>query len=246
MAELDLILPDWPAPPRVRALSTTRAGGVSRGPYASLNLGDHVGDSPSAVASNRHRLVSACALPATPCWLRQVHGTVVADLRSAPPRPQADAAWSNRPGQICAILTADCLPVLLCDRAGSVVAAAHAGWRGLAAGVLEKTVERLPVARAQLMAWLGPAIAQAAFEVGSEVRAAFVAQDAGAGECFTQAGTPGKYRADLYGLARRQLNALGVTAVYGGDACTHADAARFFSHRRDGVCGRQASLVWLA
>jgi polyphenol oxidase len=246
MTELSLIRPDWPAPPRVRALSTTRAGGVSRGPYASLNLGDHVGDSPSAVASNRHRLVSQCALPTTPCWLRQVHGTTVADLRSAPPRPEADAAWTHRPGQICAILTADCLPVLLCDRAGTVVAAAHAGWRGLAAGVLAQTVARLPVPAAQLLAWLGPAISQAAFEVGSEVYAAFVTQDdAGAGECFVESGAPGKYRADLYGLARQQLKALGVPAVYGGEYCTHGDPERFFSHRRDGVCGRQASLIWL-
>jgi YfiH family protein len=243
--ELPVILPDWPAPPRVRALSTTRQGGVSRGCYASLNLGDHVGDNPSAVATNRHRLVSHFSLPAVPAWLRQVHGTVVADLRSAPPRPEADAAWTDRPRQICAILTADCLPVLLCDRGGSVVAAAHAGWRGLAAGVLAQTLARLPLPAAQFMAWLGPAISQSAFEVGSEVRAAFVDRDPGTTECFAPVGEQGKYRADLYGLARRQLQALGVPAVYGGEYCTYGDRERFYSHRRDGACGRQASLIWL-
>jgi YfiH family protein len=246
MDELPIIRPDWPAPARVRAFSTTRLGGVSLGVYASLNLGDHVGDSPSAVATNRHRLASRLGLPAMPCWLRQVHGTAVTNLRSAPPRPEADAAWTNRRGQVCAIMSADCLPVLLCDTAGSVVAAAHAGWRGLAAGVLEATLGQLPVPAARMIAWLGPAISQAAFEVGNEVRAAFVERDADAAGCFLDATSPGKYRADLYALARRQLQALGVAAVYGGEHCTYGDRARFYSYRRDGQCGRMASVIWLA
>lgn len=240
-----MITPDWPAPPRVRALSTTRAGGVSLGAYDSLNLGDHVGDSPSAVASNRHRLVSHLGLPTMPCWLRQVHGTAVADLRSTPPRPEADAAWSDRRGQVCAILTADCLPVLFCDTAGTVVAAAHAGWRGLAAGVLQQTLKSLPVPAARVLAWLGPAISQSAFEVGTEVRAVFMARDAVAEDCFVAAGSEGKFRADLYALARHQLQSLGVAGVYGGEYCTYTDSERFYSYRRDGECGRMASLIWL-
>lgn len=245
MSELSVITPDWPAPARVRVLSTTRAGGVSQGPYAGLNLGDHVGDSTSAVATNRHRLVSRFKLPSMPCWLRQVHGVHVADLRSSPPRPEADAAWTDRPGQICAILTADCLPVLFCDLEGSVVAAAHAGWRGLAGGVLGETLRRLPVPAARVMAWLGPAISQAAFEVGEEVRSLFVSQDSGAVACFGPTDDAGKYRADLYGLARRQLHALGIASIHGGEHCTHGDAERFYSYRRDGQCGRMASLIWL-
>ncbi|MGH8454595.1 MAG: peptidoglycan editing factor PgeF, partial [Nevskiales bacterium] len=164
---------------------------------------------------------------------------------SAPPRPEADAAWTDRRGQICAILTADCLPVLFCDTAGTCVAAAHAGWRGLAAGVLAETLRRLPVPAVQVMAWLGPAISQPAFEVGAEVRAVFVERDAGAADCFVDSDVPGKYRADLYALARRQLQSLGVTAVSGGDYCTHGDTERFYSYRRDGECGRMASLVWI-
>lgn len=245
MAELTVITPDWPAPARVRALSTIRLGGVSKGAYAELNLGDHVGDSPSAVASNRHRLVSRQGLPAMPGWLRQVHGTRVADLRSAPPRPEADAAWTDRRHQVCAILTADCLPVLFCDTAGSVVAAAHAGWRGLVAGVLVETVRRLPVAASNLMAWLGPAISQPAFEVGKEVRAAFLARDEVYSSGFIASANAGKYQADLYALARLQLLALGIGSVHGSDYCTYADPDRFFSYRRDGECGRMASLIWL-
>jgi YfiH family protein len=245
MGDLPVIKPDWPAPATVRAFCTTRAGGVSQGSYASLNLGDHVGDSPSAVATNRHRLASRLGLPAMPCWLRQVHGRAVVDLRSASPRPEADAAWTDRRRQVCAIMTADCLPVLLCDSAGTVVAATHAGWRGLAAGVLAATVRALPAAPDRLLAWLGPAISQAAFEVGAEVRSAFVENDPGAADAFADAAAPDKFRADLYALARRQLRASGVGAVYGGEYCTYADADRFYSHRRDGQCGRMASLIWL-
>ncbi len=248
MIELPVITPDWPAPAHVRALSTTRIGGVSTGPYAALNLGEHVGDSPSAVATNRYRLVSRKGLPGMPVWLRQVHGVAVAELSSGSPRPEADAAWTHCRGQVCAVMTADCLPVLFCDQDGSVVAAAHAGWRGLSAGVLSACLRRMRVPADKVMAWLGPAISQAAFEVGPEVRAAFVNQDAAAAECFisssSQAGE--KYQADIYALARLQLRALGVEAIYGGEHCTFGEPDRFFSYRRDGTCGRMASLIWLS
>ncbi len=238
------IVPDWPAPARVRALSTTRAGGVSVAPYDSLNLGTHVGDDPANVAANRaqvRRIVRS-----EPAWLNQVHGTVVVDAASVAGVPDADASVSRTPGAVCVVMTADCLPVLLCDRAGSVVGAAHAGWRGLHGGVIEATVAAMQVAPADVIAWLGPAIGPTAFEVGDEVRAAFVAVDAIADAAFKPAGQPGKWLADIYLLARQRLAALGVTAVYGGDCCTVSESRRFFSYRRDGVTGRMASLVWLA
>lgn len=239
----DWIVPDWPAPARVRALSTTRAGGVSTGPYAGLNLGNHVGDTPVAVLANR-RLLRA-ALPAEPLWLRQVHGTRVVDAAVASIGAEADAALSREAGRVCVVMTADCLPVLLCDRAGRVVAVAHAGWRGLVAGVLEQTVAAMAVAPGQLLAWLGPAIGPAAFEVGDEVRAAFVEADPAAVTGFV-AGAPGKWRADLFLLARQRLARLGIGGVYGGGVCTFSDPQRFFSHRRDRVSGRMATLIWIA
>ncbi|MCX8145087.1 MAG: peptidoglycan editing factor PgeF [Azovibrio sp.] len=239
----ELILPDWPAPAQVRALQTTRRGGVSQPPYASFNLGGHVGDRPEAVAANR-----ACLehyLPAAPTWLEQVHGTHVLALPATGAGPWlADAAFTRQAGVVCAVLSADCLPVLLCDRRGTAVAAAHAGWRGLLAGVLEATVAALGVPGAELMAWLGPAIGEEAFEVGEEVRAAFVRRDAAAAAHFRMA-SGGKYRADLCGLARQRLAACGITAIHGGQWCTWRDAERFFSYRRDGVTGRMASLIWL-
>ncbi|MDD3326631.1 MAG: peptidoglycan editing factor PgeF [Zoogloea sp.] len=238
------IVPDWPAPANVKALSTTRAGGVGAAPFDSLNLGTHVGDDPATVAANRARL--RALLPAEPCWLNQVHGTVVVDLATAQGVPDADAAVSRRPGAVCVVMTADCLPVLLCDRAGTVVGAAHAGWRGLQGGVIEATVRAMNVPAGELMAWLGPAIGPAAFEVGEEVRAAFLADDSAAAAAFRPAGPAGKWLADLYLLARQHLAALGVTAVHGGDSCTFTEAERFFSYRRDGRTGRMASLVWLA
>lgn len=238
------IVPDWPAPANVRALSTTRAGGVGAAPFDSLNLGTHVGDDPAVVATNRARL--RAVVPAEPCWLNQVHGTAVVDLATYRGVPDADAAVSRLPGAVCVVMTADCLPVLLCDRAGTVVAAAHAGWRGLQGGVVEATVRAMGVPAAELIAWLGPAIGPDAFEVGEEVRAAFVADDPAAAEAFRPAGPAGKWLADLYLLASRRLAALGVASVHGGDACTFTDAGRFFSYRRDGRTGRMASLVWLA
>lgn len=243
-----LILPDWPAPAAVRAVSSTRAGGVSRPPYDQLNLGSHVDDDPAAVAENRRRLRALAGLPGEPRWLSQVHGIAVVDAATAPPGTRADASFSHTPGVVCAIQTADCLPVLFCDTAGSVVAAAHAGWRGLAAGVLEATVAamvRQGAAFESVIAWLGPAIGPRAFEVGAEVRAAFVAHDPAAASAFVpQAGD--KWLADIFELARQRLAACGVVRVYGGGVCTVSEPARFFSHRRDRVSGRQASLIWLS
>lgn len=236
------LIPDWPAPACVRAVSTTREGGVSVGPYASLNLGDHVGDDPRAVAENRARLGRLLGLAQEPAWLRQVHGTAVADARNAP--AEADASVARAPGPACVVMTADCLPVLFCDRSGTRVAAAHAGWRGLAAGVLEATVAALGGEPEALLAWLGPAIGPASFEVGVEVREAFLAHDAHAAEAFRPS-PGGRWLADLYALARLRLARAGLTAVYGGGLDTYADAARFYSFRRESTCGRMASLIWL-
>ena len=254
---IDWLLPDWPAPAAVRALSTTRAGGVSRGPWgladggaAGLNLGARCADDDEAVRENRRRL--ARALPAEPVWLEQVHGVEVFDADSRAPGgsctlPRADAAITTRRGTVLAVLTADCLPVLLADAGGTAVGIAHAGWRGLAAGVLERTVaalERTGSGRGWL-AWLGPAIGPSRFEVGDDVRDAFTRDDAAAARAFVPAGTPGKWFADLFWLARRRLARAGVTQVHGGGLCTFSDAQRFYSFRRDRETGRMASLIWL-
>jgi YfiH family protein len=238
----DFIFPNWPAPAGVRCLQTTRQGGVSLPPWASLNLGDHVGDNPLHVARNR-ALVAAC-LPTSPSWLEQAHGARVMNLDQGHDRLPADAAVSRVPGRVCAVMTADCLPVLFCDRNARVVAAAHAGWRGLLAGVLENTLAAMRLPPPDLLAWLGPAIGFDVFEVGGEVRAAFLAADGGAAACFRDA-APGKYFASLPALARRRLRACGLTAIWGGDFCTCTDHARFFSYRREGCTGRMASLIWL-
>jgi YfiH family protein len=267
------LVPDWPAPPRVRALSTTRAGGVSLPPFGAwaggrdgeagpggLNLGNHVGDDADRVAQNRARL--RAWLPAEPHWLEQVHGCTVfdtaSDLLDARGNRVADAAVADRPGEVCLVMTADCLPVLLCDTAGSVVGAAHAGWRGLCNGVLEATLERMRAkARAlgagcgeEWLAWLGPAIGPTEFEVGADVRDAFLAAAAPHERVYVELAflareTPGKYLADLAALARVRLARLDCTRVYGGEHCTVGDPARFYSYRRDKVTGRMASLVWL-
>ncbi len=238
---MNLIVPDWPAPARVRCLMTTRAGGVSGVPWDSLNLGDHVGDDTAHVAANRARLHEY--LPAEPGWLRQVHSTRVVEL-GREPNPEADAAFTRAPGQVCAVLTADCLPLLLCDRAGTVVAAAHAGWRGLAGGVLESAVAAMQAAPGDILAWMGAAIGPQAFEVGDEVRQAFVAQHPGAAAAFVPHAA-GKWLADIYQLACIRLNHAGVHAIYGGGRCTFTEADSFYSYRRDGVTGRMASLIWL-
>lgn len=240
-----MILPQWPAPASVKCASTTRAGGISAAPYASFNLAEHVGDVASAVAENRAHLQRQLQLPAEPLWLDQVHGSRVVSSADAGHRPAADASVSREPGRVCAVMTADCLPVLFCDRAGTAVAAAHAGWRGLAAGVLEATVEALAVAPEMLLAWLGPAIGAQAFEVGDEVREAFTRLHAQAGAAFVSRPN-GRWLADIYRLARMRLQGAGVTAVYGGGYCTYSDARRFYSFRRERVTGRMASLIWLA
>jgi polyphenol oxidase len=249
-APLQVIAPDWPAPPAVRAAFTLRMGGVSAAPFDSLNVGAHVGDAGAAVAENRRRVRVQLRLPVEPSWLEQVHGIEVADLdaasaRSSAPQLTADAAIARGAGSVCVMQVADCMPVLFAARDGCAVAAAHAGWRGLAAGVLEATVAGLAIAPAGLIAWLGPAIGPAHFEVGGEVRAAFLGHDAAAAAAFT-ANTRGRWQCDLAALARRRLNAAGVTAVFGGGWCTYSDPLRFFSYRRAGQCGRMAALIWLA
>lgn len=260
------IIPDWPAPMSVRSLITTRTGGVSSAPYTSLNLADHVGDDPLAVTENRRQLCRN--VPAAPCWLNQEHGTTVVDAKvaaAAARTPLADAAFARDPSVVCAVMTADCLPVLLCDESGSVVAAAHAGWRGLHAGILERTVAAMKVPRGRLLAYLGPAIGPQAFEVGDEVRCAFISANAGDAAAFQASPDPeqgsgqegrrlsgsgtwvraGGWMADIYLLARRRLARVGVEAIYGGGYCTVGQESRFFSYRRDGVTGRMASLIWL-
>lgn len=240
---MNLIVPDWPAPARVKSLMTTRVGGVSQAPWTSFNLGDHVGDDAAHVAANRARLRRH--MPAEPGWLRQVHGARVVEL-GREPNPEADASFTRASGQVCAVLTADCLPVLFCDRAGSVVAAAHAGWRGLADGVLEATVAAMQVPPGDLLVWLGVAIGPLAFEVGDEVRETFIAQHPAAATAFIPQSTPGKWLAEIYRLAHVHLNAAGVQAIYGGGRCSFSETDSFYSYRRDGVTGRMASLVWLA
>lgn len=241
----DWILPDWPAPAWVRAVSTTRFGGVSKGVYASLNFGQHVGDDPAAVTENRRRLVSSLGLEQEPGWLKQVHGTSVARLTGGPVLEPADAAMTTERGKACVIMTADCLPVLFCGRTGTQVAAAHAGWRGLSAGVLEATIAAMGASPAELLAWMGPAIGPESYEVGDEVRQAFMSREAGAAAAFTPGKVSGKWWCDLYELARRRLEAMGVSRIYGGGSCTYADRERFFSFRRDGECGRMATLIYM-
>jgi YfiH family protein len=236
--------PEWPAPANVRALTTLRAGGVSRGAYASLNLAGHVGDDPACVEENRRRLARAAVLPAEACWLRQVHGTTAIDAAAWRPETEADAIHCDRAGRVLAVLTADCLPVLLCDRDGGWIAAVHAGWRGLAMGVIASALAGFAGRRERLIAWLGPAIGPAAFEVGEEVRERFVAALPRAAACFA-AGRGGRWMADLYGLASLALCAEGVAQIHGGGWCTFGDAARFYSYRRDGHTGRMATLAWL-
>lgn len=248
ISELPVIRPDWPAPASVRAISTTRVGGISQAPWATMNLGGHVGDVPGAVTANRLRLADFTGLaPDRFGWLEQVHGTNVVSLPQSDSRTEpatADASVTQARRQVCVILTADCLPVLFCNRAGTRVAAAHAGWRSLCHGILERTVNQLG-APETLLAWLGPAIGPSVFEVGPEVRDAFMAFDRNAETAFTPAGArAGHFMADIYRLARQRLASAGVNAVYGGGQCTVTDHARFFSFRRDGQTGRMASLIW--
>lgn len=239
------ITPDWPAPPAVKALSTTRQGGVSTGVYASLNLGSHVGDAADAVAGNRALLLKHAAMPTSPAFLNQVHGCDVLDLAKwHGDLVTADAAVSQQANKVCLVMTADCLPVLFCNLQGTQVAAAHAGWRGLCDGVLEQTLAHFADPK-QVMVWFGPAIGPGQFEVGAEVRAAFIQKNAGANQAFVPQGDS-KYLANIYLLARQRLTAAGVTRFYGGEHCTFSEPNLFFSYRRDGQTGRMASCIWLS
>jgi hypothetical protein len=236
--------PDWPAPRRVRAFVTTRGGGVSEGDYASMNLGLSSGDDPARVARNREIVQEI--LPQPPRWLAQVHGPDVVgiDASAGDARPRADASFTRTPGRVCTVLTADCMPVFLFDVEGGAVAVAHAGWRGLAAGVLENTVRALD-AQGEVLAWMGPAIGPKAFEVGDEVREAFVSRDSRAAAAFVPH-VPGKFFADLYALARLRLGAAGVRSIHGGGFCTYNEPDRFFSYRRKKESGRMGAFIWIA
>ncbi|MDP1558845.1 MAG: peptidoglycan editing factor PgeF [Nitrosomonas sp.] len=246
----DWIIPDWPAPSNVKAIFTTRKGGVSSGPndtYAALNLGDHVNDDPGNVAHNRTLLRPY--LPEEPNWLKQVHGTLPVWMNDDVPAPEGDAALSRHYRRVCAVMVADCLPVFLCDTEGTVVGIVHAGWRGLAAGIIEQSVAAIRDSNGnkKLMAWLGPAIGPNHFEVGEAVREVFISYDSQSDLAFVRPhdNTSDKWLADLFLLARQRLAAIGVTEIYGGGVCTFSDPARFFSYRRDGETGRMAALIWL-
>ena len=244
--KLDFILPDWPAPKNVHALQTSRNKGYSHAPFDSFNLGDHVKDNPMHVAQNRQLLSQF--LPSEPVWLHQVHGIHVVDAANTSCVPDADASFSTRNNVVCVTMTADCLPVLLCDNTGTVVSAVHAGWRGLCDGIIEATVAKLPAKPADLMAWLGPAIGPNAFEVGVEVRTQFMAIDKKSAVAFKLHGDSqqqNKWLCDIYQIATQRLNNLGVTQIYGGGQCTYTDKENFFSFRRDGDTGRMATLIWL-
>lgn len=254
MNELSFITPNWPAPANVKALQTTRTGGYSRASYASLNLGAHVNDDSITVAQNRQLLNPY--LPSEPIWVNQVHGVDVIDAAISSCLENADASFTTKQSVVCVTMTADCLPVLLCDKKGTVVAAVHAGWRGLCDCVIEAAVNKMAVDKEEILAWLGPAIGPTAFEVGSEVREQFIQMDAQAALAFKPVVNPlepqlnDKWLCDMYLIAKQRLNRLGVTHIYGGgvneDFCTYTDATRFFSFRRDNVTGRMASLIWLA
>ena len=240
------ITPRWPAPSRVRAASSTRTGGTSGGPWRTLNLADHVGDDGEAVRRNRARLRRDLDLPEEPRWLVQRHGARVVEAATGVDDAPADGIVARESGIVCAVLTADCMPVLLCDRDATVVAAVHAGWRGIAAGIVEAGVRAAGSPPERLVAWLGPAIGVERYEVGPDVRDAVLADDPDAGNAFRPAASPAKWQADLERLVRRRLARCGVGSVHGGELCTASDPDRFFSHRRDGVTGRTATLIWLA
>lgn len=247
MLRHQIIAADWPAPPNVRAFSTTRRGGMSHIPYDSMNLAHHVGDQPRRVDGNRAMLATELGLPSAPVWLDQQHSRGVARIDAVNDGEpiRADAAVTLVPGRVCAVMTADCLPILICDTDGTRVAAVHAGWRGLASGIIDAAVAHLEPYGRTLLAWLGPGISAAAYEVDATVRTRLLAACPEAASAFEET-RPGHWNADLATVARHQLERAGVHECYGGDVCTYKDRARFFSHRRDGVCGRMASLIWLA
>lgn len=233
---------EWPAPSHVRALTTLRGGGASLGPYAGFNLALHVGDEPARVSANRELLKTELGLPSEPYWLTQVHGAAAVEAGQWPALPEADACYSRQAGKVCVVMTADCLPILICDRDGACVCAIHAGWRGLLAGVVAAAVGRLP--KTELLVWFGPAIGPRRFAVGSEVRAAFIDKSASLAAAFKPSAA-GRWLADIYRLAAIELRALGIDRLFGGEWCTVSDSERFYSYRRDGVTGRMASLIWL-
>ena len=241
---IELVEAQWPGPAGIRACCTTRRGGVSHAPFDGLNLSFGVGDDPVSVSENRALLAARLRLPAPPLWMQQVHGTRVLEAGAAEPNSTGDASIARSPELPCVVTVADCLPVLLCASDGTVVAAAHAGWRGLAAGVIENTVVEMKVPPSRVMAWIGPAIGASAYEVGSEVRDAFVDWNPDDATVFSPS-PAGRWMADLAGLARARLRRIGVRAVYGGDSCTHFDSRRFYSFRRDGRTGRFAALIWI-
>lgn len=250
---VNFIEPDWPAPKNVKALQSTRLGGVSAFPYESLNLGAHVEDSDVSVRENRKRLQEL--LPNPPLWLQQVHGISVVTEQMGRRCPEADASITQKTNEVCTVMTADCLPVLLCDEAGTQVAAVHAGWRGLADGILEEAISQFKCGPNSILAWLGPAIGPYAFEVGESVYEAFCLKNSSASECFVKQndlpradgkGAEKKWHADIYALAKLRLKASGLSKIYGGDYCTFTDEERFFSYRRDGITGRMASCIWLS
>ncbi len=237
------ILPDWPVPPQIKAVSTTRLGGESKGAYLSNNLATHVGDNETHVMNNRNRLNQKLKLPSEPLWLNQTHSTVVVDAASR--QTNGDACYSHQPGEVCVVMTADCLPILLADKQGRQVAAIHAGWRGLLNGIIEQTVQRFSGDSGDIIAWLGPAIGPGAFEVGADVRDLFIEDNLDNLQAFRQC-TSDKWLANIYQLARIRLEALSINSIFGGDFCTFSDESRFYSYRRDKVCGRMASLIWIA
>jgi hypothetical protein len=243
-ASLEVIQPDWAAPPNIRALSTLRQGGVSSGPYGSLNLGNSSGDNLEHIERNRQILAEETSMPVRPAWLNQVHGTVCVDASITADPVAADASYCSSVGSVCAILTADCLPVLLCNRAGTEIAAAHAGWRGLRAGVLESTLNWFGVQRTDIIAWLGPCIGAQRYEIGPEVYDAFMGNSEADAQHF-ESNRPGHWLANLAGLASARLRRAGVSQISGGDWCTASDAQRFFSYRRDGTTGRMATCIWM-
>lgn len=240
---MDPIIPDWPAPDNIRAVSTTRIGGFSEGPYQSLNLGSHVGDNPTHVAANRALLKSELTIPSDPSWLNQIHSASSIHIDQSATTTNADASFTTRRCIVCAVLTADCLPILLADSHGTCVAAIHAGWRGLLGGVIQNTVRQMDCQK--LISWLGPAIGQDVFEVGNEVRTGFIAKNNAFANAFNQVpSNKSKWLANNFTLAKMILRSQGVDEIYGGGICTYSDANRFFSYRRDGVTGRMATLVW--
>lgn len=245
MSSAQYIYPDWDAPSNVKAAVTTRIGGVSPEPYQSFNMGDHVGDKEEYVNTNRQQLVSNLALSSNPFWLKQVHGVVVTDIDEKHAPTEADASITRQKNTVSVVMTADCLPVLFCDKNGRVIASAHAGWRGLHAGILEKTIESMQVDAANILAWMGPAIGSEAFEVGEEVKQAFCEDMSEAAQAFKASSNVGKWMADLYLLAKLRLQRAGVLDISGGNFCTYTDSERFFSYRRDKTTGRMASLIWM-